>query len=99
MTAVAVISTDELRAIVREEIERALRAVQPDAMTAEQAAAYARRAPKTIRSWVASGRLAASHRGRRLAIRREDLDRALAAEEPTAAAATDEAWRKLRVAR
>lgn len=61
----------ELRALV------AGRAIG-DVLSTEQAADLAGVTPKTVREWVASGALPVSRRGRRIAIRRADLDAYLA---------------------
>lgn len=61
----------ELRALVAD------RAVG-DVLSSEEAAAIAKVTPKTVRAWVESGALPASKRGRRLAIRRADLETYLA---------------------
>jgi excisionase family DNA binding protein len=44
-----------------------------ETLTTEQAAAVAGVKPKTVREWVAAG-LPCSHRGRRITIKRTDLD-------------------------
>lgn len=49
-----------------------------DVLTTEQAASLARVTPKTIRAWVEDGSLRAGRRGRRLVIRRADLEARLA---------------------
>lgn len=45
-----------------------------DVLSTEQAAGLAGVTPKTVRTWIEDGTLPASRRGRRLAIRRSDLD-------------------------
>ena len=57
-----------------------------DALSTEQAAELAGVTPKTIRAWVESKALRAGHRGRRLVIRRADLEAYLAGSAPAAAA-------------
>lgn len=64
-------TADDVRQIVREELERLLGG--PAVMTTEQAAVYAGVSAKTIRNWVGEG-LRVEKKGRRLVIRREDLD-------------------------
>jgi excisionase family DNA binding protein len=73
---------EALRAVIREELERALRQAQPATMTVEQAAGYTGRAPKTIYAWIAAG-LPSSRKGRRVHVRRLDLDEWLARPEQT----------------
>jgi hypothetical protein len=70
-------TADEVRAIVREELARALaeiRGASPEVMDTHQAAAYSRRSAKTIRAWIAKG-LPATRRDGELMVRRDDLDR------------------------
>ena len=77
--AALVLTEEEVRALVREEVRRALgEATAPDSLTTEQAADAAGVTPKTIRQWIADGRLPASHRGRLRVIRRTDLSTLLA---------------------
>lgn len=45
-----------------------------DVLSTDQAAELAGVTPKTVRAWVEAGALPAGRRGRRLAIRRADLD-------------------------
>ncbi|MGB8931135.1 MAG: helix-turn-helix domain-containing protein [Anaeromyxobacteraceae bacterium] len=76
---------DEIRAVVREEIRAALSAVTPAAdlpLDSRRAAQLAGVSPKTIRNWVAKGRLRATRRGRSLRIERSDLARAMAGDSP-----------------
>lgn len=87
---------------LRPEIERLrcevaqLRAELGDGLTSDQAAAVAGVEPKTIREWVASGRLVASRRGRHLRIARADLERATRGDAPDPRAAAAESLRTLR---
>lgn len=75
--AARVLTEEDLEPLRREVAElRALiagRAVG-DVLSTDQAADLANVTPKTIRTWVETGALPASRRGRRLAIRRADLD-------------------------
>jgi excisionase family DNA binding protein len=73
VAAVDLPSAEDVRRIVREEIERALRSAQPEVMTVEQAAAYTGRAPKTVRGWMLAG-LPYTRKGRRINVKRADLD-------------------------
>jgi len=80
--AVHLPDAEEIRSIVREELRLALaelrKASVPDAMSTEQAAMLAGVTPKTVRTWVETGALSAHRRGRRLVIRRADLEAHLA---------------------
>lgn len=71
---------DMIRAIVREELARVRPDIEPDddLLSTAQAAAFAKVHEKTIRRWVADGRLQAQHAGRLLRFRRADLEAALA---------------------
>lgn len=84
--AALVLTEDEVRELVRQEVARALGGLRstPDVLTTEQAAELSGVTPKTIRAWVAAG-LQAEHRGRRLRIRREHLDAWRAGSAPKAA--------------
>jgi len=79
--AATVLTSDDLEPLRREVAElRALvqgRAIG-DVLTTEQAAELAGVTPKTVRAWVEAGDLAATRRGRRLAIKRTDLSAYLA---------------------
>jgi excisionase family DNA binding protein len=91
------LTVEQLRALVREELARALARPDSDVLSTEQAAEVAGLAPKTIREWVATGRLRATKRGRRLRIERGDLARAMAGDSPDpldAAAGTLRALRR-----
>lgn len=55
-----------------------------DHLTTEQAAARAGVTAKTVRTWVESGDLPAARRGRRLVIRRADLEAYLSGGRPAA---------------
>jgi excisionase family DNA binding protein len=72
-------TADDVRAIVREELARALadlhRAAPPSAewATPEQAAEILGKTPKTVRRWAASGRLRATREGSRWRIDRAAL--------------------------
>ena len=57
-----------------------------DVLSTERAAELAGVTPKTIRAWVESGSLRAGRRGRRLVIRRSDLEVYLSGTAPAAAA-------------
>lgn len=87
--AALVLTEEEVRALVREELHRALadlrRATVPDAMSTEQAAELAGVTPKTVRAWVEAGALRSSRRGRRIVIQRADLDAYLSGTAPRAA--------------
>ena len=73
---------EQLRALIVEAVEAALRRNAPATMTLEQAAAYCGRAPKTLRTWVAEG-LPVSRKGRRIHIQRSELDAWLARDRGT----------------
>jgi excisionase family DNA binding protein len=69
---------DDLRAVVRDEMERAAANNQPEQLTVDEAAKYMRRSTKTIRRYLAVGRL----RGARIAggqvlVERASIDRLL----------------------
>jgi len=70
VTDLIVTTPEQLRALIREELERVLagRGTTPGAaadwVTAEQAAELLGVGPKTVRRWAAAGRLRAEHRGR-----------------------------------
>jgi excisionase family DNA binding protein len=75
-------TAEEIRTIVREELQRALGERQgPELLTTDQAAAALGLSPKTIRRRIRAGELAAERRGGTWRIRRE----ALAGPGPTAA--------------
>jgi excisionase family DNA binding protein len=77
--AVAVVSPGELLALVRQAVREELDRREGGAtLSTEDAASIAKRDPKTIRRWLASGELPSTKRGRVHRIRREDLDRFLA---------------------
>jgi excisionase family DNA binding protein len=83
----AVLTSDELAAIVRREIRAAVEELQggaPEAMSSAQAARRAGVTPKTVRAWIEAGALPALRRGRRLVIRRADLEAYLHGEAPKA---------------
>ncbi len=68
---------EAVRVVVREELARALREQRgPDLLTTDEAAQEARVRPKTIRAWVRAGRLQRVGRGRRIMVRRADLEAA-----------------------
>lgn len=95
--AALVLTEEEVRALVREEIARALGEFAGPGLPLDTAGA-AREAsvsPKTIRAWVAEGRLRATRRGRSLRIERADLARAMAGDDPDPRAAADAAVRAL----
>lgn len=95
--AASIPTADDVRQIVREELERALGRGREWLSTTE-AAHRAGVQPKTVRAWVASGDLPASYRGRRRAIKAADLDAYLGGSTPDPAAAAEAAWRGLRKA-
>jgi excisionase family DNA binding protein len=69
---------DDLRAVVRDEMERAAHANQAEQLTVDEAANYMKRSTKTIRRYLAVGRL----RGVRIAggqilVERASIDRLL----------------------
>ncbi len=75
------LTTDDLRALVREAVREEMRGAAPGPelpLDTAQAAELAGVQPKAIRRWAASGRLVATRRGRSLRITREDLARAMA---------------------
>ncbi len=87
MTAVAVLSPEQLADLLEQAAEkgarRALEHSAPSVLSTEEAARYAtaaghRVSAKTVREWISSGALPAGRRGARRTIRREDLDRYLA---------------------
>ena len=78
--AATIPTADDIRAIVREEVRAALKAAGPEVLSTEQAAELAGVTAKTVRTWIEEGKLAAGHRGRLRAVRREDLMRFLAGE-------------------
>lgn len=67
---IARVVEETVRRVVREELAANS---GPEVMTVEQAAAYTGRAPKTIRGWLLAG-LPSARKGRRIHIRRADLD-------------------------
>ncbi len=80
---------DSIRAIVREEVQAALRTLpSPRAagewLSTEEAAEVVGVRPKTVRAWVAEG-LPAQRRGRRLVISRKALESWVSASSPTGA--------------
>lgn len=90
MSAVTIIqlSPEQLREIIREEVERVTRepAPQPEArwLTVPEAARRASRSPDTIREWIRVGRLRASREGRHghWSIAVADLDAAVRGSSP-----------------
>lgn len=86
--AARVLTAEDLEPLRREVAElRALiegRAVG-DVLSTAQAAALAGVTPKTVRTWVETGALRASRRGRAIAIRRADLSAYLAGDRQPAA--------------
>ena len=92
--SISVATPEDVRAIVREELERALRVMQKatpvpdesrgmspdDILTVPEAANLAKLQPDTIREWIKAGRLRAGNRPYR--IRRGDLMAALAEKKP-----------------
>lgn len=99
---------DELRAIVREELERALlkhRSVQgtpfseSSYLTDAEAAVLANVHPSTIRSWRTQGLLNRYGRGKSVRVKREELERLMAPaeeREPTDADLDERVERVLR---
>jgi excisionase family DNA binding protein len=73
---------EEIESAVRRIVREEIRASAPATMTVEQAAGYTGRAPKTIYAWIAAG-LPSSRKGRRVHVRRLDLDEWLARPEQT----------------
>jgi excisionase family DNA binding protein len=86
---------DEIRAVIREELDARERRAAPDVLSTEQAAGLAGVSAKTVRAWIAAGDLAAGHRGPRRTIRRADLERFLAGEASNERDATEAAARRL----
>jgi excisionase family DNA binding protein len=89
MTKVVVIDSDELRAIVRDELGRfgkqlggTGRRLRPigDLLSTTEAALLAGLQPATIRSWVAAGRLRRHRAGRVLRVSRVELEELLTRE-------------------
>jgi hypothetical protein len=77
--SVAVLTAEELEALVERAVRRALAlAAGREGLSSGDAARIARRSPKTIRRWVASGRLRASRRDRQIVIQRAELEAFLA---------------------
>jgi excisionase family DNA binding protein len=79
-----VTSLDDLRAlierIVDERVQKALAALKPqndEYLSTASAAEYADVSTKTIRRWIEAGRLQPHRAGRKLLVRRADLDRLL----------------------
>jgi excisionase family DNA binding protein len=76
---VVVLSVEELAAVVRAAVREELDRREGGAtLSTEEAAAVAKRNPKTVRRWLDEGLLPSTMRGRFHRIRREDLDRFLA---------------------
>jgi excisionase family DNA binding protein len=75
---------EEIRAVVRDEIRAALASwTGPDLpLDTARAAQLAGVSAKTIRTWVAEGRLRATRRGRAIRITRQDLGKAMAGTSP-----------------
>lgn len=65
---IARVVEETTRRVVREELARG-----PEVMTVEQAAAHTGRATKTIRGWILAG-MPVTRKGRRIHVRRADLD-------------------------
>jgi excisionase family DNA binding protein len=68
--------------VVRDEVRRALADHAPataDLLTVAEAADAARVSAATVRRWIRTGQLAAQGDGRRLRVRRRDLDQLLTA--------------------
>jgi hypothetical protein len=94
-------TADDVRAIVREELERALQRLgpgAPDVMDTVQAAAYARRSTKTIRKWARAG-MPHKVEGRQIMVKRSDLDRWREGARDEERQALGEAVRRLTVAK
>lgn len=86
-----------VRRVLREELAR-VRTEEPRDLPLDTAGA-AREAgvtPKTIREWVAAGRLRATKRGRTLRIERADLARAMGGEKDEGREAADRMLRAIR---
>jgi excisionase family DNA binding protein len=100
MAAVAILTDEQIRAMLREAAElgarRALDLASPAALTTAQAAALTGRKQKTVQEWIASGRLPARKRGRLLTILRSDLERFLAGEKVGNGRADEDLDRSLR---
>jgi excisionase family DNA binding protein len=64
----------EIEAAIRRVVREELASIGPSILSTEQAAEIAGVTAKTIRAWTEDGRLRCSHRGRKLVIRRDDLD-------------------------
>lgn len=81
---------DTIRQVVREEIRSALQDLAPqrtattgpEYLRFAEAAVHARVSPSTIREWVQTGKLNRYGEGRTPLVRRDELDRALAAQKP-----------------
>lgn len=73
----------EIEALVRRVMREELRRAGPEVMTVEQAAAYTGRAPKTVRGWILAG-LPMTRKGRRVHVKRADLEEWMTRGEPPA---------------
>jgi len=69
---------DTIREIVRDEIKKALAETAPsDYLSPRSAAALAEVTTRTIRQWIADGKIAGHGTGRLVRVRRADLERLL----------------------
>ena len=74
---------DLVRAVAREEVARALAEVTnpSEYLTTAEAATHARVEQGTIRRWIRAGRLTGHRSGRKLVVRRADLERLMRGDE------------------
>ena len=93
---------DEMRAVVREEVREALRVESTkdpggsdagghdEYLSTADAAKYAHLSGKTIRCWIAAGKLRGYRAGRLLRIKRSELDLLMGAPAPTTTEQVDD---------
>lgn len=79
-TAVAVKVNESMRAMLRELLVEVRPSLVGDYITVKEAARISGFHPSTIRKWIRMGRLPRHGTGRQLRVRRDELDRLLAAD-------------------